>query len=119
MEGAEGVKQSNRPGQDDAPRSWVARTGQRTRAIATLAIACVSPAGGVLAFSLGSNRAAFVLLGIAVLSFVAFAATIRCPKCHKSISFALLITRPSARWLQDLFELEACPACNDEGGPAG
>lgn len=102
----------------DASQSWVARTGQRTRAMVTLAVACLSPAAAVLAFSVGAAWAAFALLGLALLSFVAFAVTIRCPKCHRSISFALLITRPSAHWLHDLFELEACPSCNDEGRPA-
>jgi hypothetical protein len=53
-----------------------------------------------------------------VLSFVAFATTVRCPKCRKSISWMVLSTRPSQRWLSDLFALEECPACDGRGKPA-
>lgn len=102
----------------DAPQSWITRTGQRRKAIVTLAVACLAPALAVLAFSLGQSVPAFVLVGISALSFVAFAATIRCPKCHKAISFMVLISRPSSQWLHDLFGLEVCPACRDEGAPA-
>jgi len=30
----------------------------------------------------------------------------------------VLSTRPSPRWLSDLFALEECPACDDGGKPA-
>jgi hypothetical protein len=101
------------------PESWIARTGQRGKAIATLAAACVLPAVAVFAFSMGEGYAALGLLLVAVLSFVAFATTVRCPMCRKSISWRVLSTRPSARWLSDLFALEECPACDDRqtGGP--
>ena len=36
------------------PRSWIARTGQRSKAIVTLAIACFAPAAAVLAFAFGA-----------------------------------------------------------------
>ena len=97
------------------PHSWIARTGQRTKALVTLAIACVAPAAAVLAFSLGASEVAIALLVAAVLSFVAFATTVRCANCHKSISWMVLSSRPSSRWLSDLFALEECPACDDDG----
>ena len=99
-------------------RSWIERTGQRGKAIATLAIACFAPAAAVFAFSMGQAYLAIGLLVVAVLSFVAFAATVRCPKCRKSISWMVLISRPSSRWLSDLFALEECPACDDRGSRA-
>jgi len=98
--------------------SWIARTGQRTKAIVTLALACFAPAAAVLAFSLGEAYVAIALLVLAVLSFVAFATTVRCPKCRRSISWMVLSTRPSSRWLNDLFALEECPACDDRGTAA-
>ncbi len=98
--------------------SWIGRTGQRTKAIVTLAIACFAPAAAVFAFSVGVAYVAIGLLAVAVLSFVAFATTVRCPKCRKSISWMVLSTRPSPRWLSDLFALEECPACDDGGKPA-
>jgi hypothetical protein len=52
-------------------------------------------------------------LAVAVLAFIAFATTVRCAKCRKSISWMVLATRPSSRWLGDLFALEECPACDD------
>jgi hypothetical protein len=98
---------------------WIIRTGQRRKALVTLVVACLAPAAAVLSFSFGGSTIAFVLLGIALLSFIAFATTIRCPKCHKSISFMVLASRPSSQWLHDLFGLEECPACHDEAIPAG
>jgi hypothetical protein len=98
--------------------SWILRTGQRPKAIVTLAIACFAPAAAVFAFSVGSPYVAIGLLVVAALSFVAFATTVRCPKCRKSISWMVLSTRPSQRWLSDLFALEECPACDDRGKPA-
>ena len=71
----------------------------------------------MLAFSVGAAYVAVGLLVVAVLSFVAFATTVRCPKCRKSISWMALNTRPSPRWLSDLFALEECPACDDGGKP--
>ena len=62
--------------------------------------------------------AAVAFLIVAVASFVAFATLIRCPKCHKPISWMVLTTRPSGRWLNDLFALEECPICDDRGGTA-
>jgi hypothetical protein len=100
------------------PETWVRRTGQRTKAMVTLAIACFAPAAAVFAFSIGSLYVAIGLLVFAVLSFVAFATTVRCPKCRKSISWMVLSTRPSQRWLSDLFALEECPACDGRGKPA-
>ena len=97
------------------PHGWIARTGQRTKALVTLAIACLAPAAAVLAFSLGALEVAIALLVAAVLSFVAFATTVRCAKCHKSISWMVLSSRPSSRWLSDLFALEECPSCDDDG----
>ena len=99
-------------------QSWMARTGQRGKAIVALAIACFAPAAAVLAFSFGALYLAIGLLVIAVLSFVAFATTVRCAKCRKSISWMVLSSRPSTRWLSDLFALEECPACDDRGSPA-
>jgi hypothetical protein len=96
-------------------QSWIARTGQRGKAIVTLAVACFAPAAAVFAFSIGEVYVAIGLLVVAVLSFVAFAATVRCPKCRKSISWMVLTSRPSPRWLSDLFALEECPACDDRG----
>jgi hypothetical protein len=101
------------------PRSWIGRTGQRTKAIVTLAVACFAPAAAVLAFSLGEVYLAVALLVVAVLSFVAFATTVRCPKCRRSITWMVLSTRSSSRWLSDLFALEECPACDDRGNAAG
>lgn len=101
------------------PDSWIARTGQRSKALVTLAIACLAPAAAVLAFSFGAWKPAVALLVLAVLSFVAFAATVRCPQCRKSVSWMVLISRPSSRWLTDLFALEECPACDDTGRRAG
>ncbi len=98
--------------------SWIRRTGQRTKAIVTLAIACFAPAAAVFAFSVGAAYVAIGLLAVAALSFAAFATTIRCPKRRKSISWMVLSTRPSPRWLSDLFALEECPACDDGGNPA-
>jgi hypothetical protein len=98
-------------------QSWIARTGQRGKAIVTLAIACFAPAAAVLGFSLGEVYLAIALLLLAVLSFVAFATTVRCPKCRRSISWMVLSTRSSSRWLNDLFALEECPACDDRGVP--
>jgi 1,4-dihydroxy-2-naphthoate octaprenyltransferase len=95
--------------------NWIVRTGQRPKAIVTLAIACFAPAAAVFAFSIGSFYLAIGLLVVAVLSVVAFATTVRCPKCRKSISWMVLSTRPSQRWLSDLFALEECPACDDRG----
>ena len=103
------------PGQ---PESWIVRTGQRTKAIVTLAIACFAPAAAVFAFSVGSVDVAIGLLVVAVVSFIAFATTVRCRECGKSISWMVLSTRPSPRWLSDLFDLEECPACEDRGKPA-
>jgi hypothetical protein len=100
------------------PQSWVARTGQRSKAIVTLALACFAPAAAVLAFAFGAFAAAVAFLVMAVASFVAFATLIRCPKCHKPISWMVLTTRPSGRWLNDLFALEECPICDDRGGAA-
>jgi len=100
------------------PENWIARTGQRTKALVTLGISCLAPAAAVLAFSFGAVLMAVGLLVLAVLSFVAFAAMIRCPKCGKSISWMVLSTRPSSRWLSDLFALEECPSCDDRGGSA-
>ena len=97
------------------PRSWITRTGQRSKAIVTLAIACFAPAAAVLAFSFGAATVAVALLAIAFLSFLAFAMLIRCPTCHKRISWMVLTTRPSARWLTDLFALEECPVCDHHG----
>ena len=94
-------------------QSWISRTGQRSKALVTLAVACLAPAAAVLAFSFGSGDVALGLLALAVVSFVLFAATIRCPKCRKSISWMVLTTRPSSRWLSDLFALEECPSCDD------
>jgi hypothetical protein len=99
-------------------QSWIGRTGQRGKAIATLAIACFAPAAAVFAFSIGQPYVAIGLLVLAVLSFVAFAATVRCPKCRKSISWMVLSSRPASRWLSDLFALEECPACDDRGSRA-
>ena len=98
----------------DQPESWIARTGQRGKALVTLGISCLAPAAAVLAFSFGAIEVAVGLLVLAVLSFAAFAATIRCPKCRKSISWMVLTTRPSSNWLSDLFALEECPSCDDE-----
>ena len=95
------------------PESWIARTGQRAKAIVTLAVACFAPAAAVFAFSFGAIYVAVGLLVVAVLSFVAFATTVRCAKCGKSISWMVLTSRPSARWLSDLFALEECPACDE------
>ena len=100
------------------PESWIARTGQRKKALVTLGISCLAPAAAVLAISYGATLLAAGLLVIAVLSFVVFAAAIRCPKCKKSISWMVLSTRPSSRWLGDLFALEECPSCDDPGGAA-
>jgi hypothetical protein len=100
------------------PESWLARTGQRGKAIVALAVACFAPAAAVLAFSFGALYLAMGLLVVAVLSFVAFATTVRCAKCRKSVSWMVLSSRPSARWLSDLFALEECPACDDRGSPA-
>jgi hypothetical protein len=97
------------------PQSWIKRTGQRSKAIVSLAVACFAPAAAVLAFSFGAGAAAVALLVIAVLSFIVFAALIRCPKCHKPISWMVLTTRPSSRWLTDLFALAECPVCDDRG----
>lgn len=102
------------PAGADGHQPWIIRTGQRRKALVTLIAACLAPAAAVLLFSFGESGVALFLLGIALLSFIAFATTIRCPKCHKSISFMVLASRPSSRWLQDLFGLEACPACHDE-----
>jgi hypothetical protein len=98
------------------PRSWIGRTGQRSRAIVTLAIASFAPAAAAVAFGFGAVTAAVVLLVIAIASFIAFATIIRCPKCRKPVSWMVLTTRPSGRWLTDLFALEECPACDDRGG---
>ena len=100
------------------PETWIARTGQRRKALVTLGISCLAPAAAVLAISYGATLVAVGLLVLAVLSFVAFAVAIRCPKCKKSISWMVLSTRPSSRWLGDLFALEECPACDDRGGGA-
>jgi hypothetical protein len=94
------------------PRTWIARTGQRSKALFTLGVSCLSPAAAVLAFSFGASYVAIGLLVLAVVSFVLFAATIRCPKCRKSISWMVLSTRPSSNWLSDLFALEECPNCD-------
>jgi hypothetical protein len=99
------------------PQSWIVRTGQRSKAIVTLAIACFAPAAAVLAFSFGAAAVAIVLLASAVVSFVAFAMLVRCPKCRKRISWMVLTSRPSSRWLTDLFALEECPVCDDRGHP--
>jgi len=99
------------------PRSWIARTGQRSKAIVTLAIACFAPAAAVLAFAFGAAAFAIALLAIAFASFIGFATSIRCPKCRKPISWMVLTTRPSARCLTDLFGLEECPVCDDGGQP--
>jgi hypothetical protein len=101
----------SKPGE---PQTWINRTGQRRKAMTTLTIACFAPVGAVLAFSVGQSVPALALLALALLSFIAFATTIRCPKCHKSISFMVLSSRPSSQWLRDLFGLEICPACRDE-----
>jgi ssDNA-binding Zn-finger/Zn-ribbon topoisomerase 1 len=106
------------PVADSAPQTWIVRTGQRRKAMVTLAIACLAPVGSVLAFSFGEGAVAIALLVVAALSFVTFASAVRCPKCRKSISFMVLISRPSSKWLHDLFGLEMCPACHDEGTPA-
>ena len=98
------------------PQSWVSRTRQRSKAIVTLGIACFAPAGAAVAFGFGAVTTAVVLLVLAVTSFIAFATLIRCPKCHKPISWMVLTTRPSGRWLTDLFALEECPVCDDRGG---
>lgn len=100
------------------PECWIARTRQRGKALVTLGISCLAPAAAVLAVSYGAGLLAIGLLVLAVLSFAAFAATIRCPKCRKSISWMVLSTRPSSRWLSDLFGLEECPNCDDRGGAA-
>ncbi|HWE24459.1 MAG TPA: hypothetical protein VG496_11045 [Myxococcales bacterium] len=97
------------------PPSWIARTGQRSKAIVTLGIASLAPAAAVLAFVFGAPAAAIALLVIAVISFVAFAMLIRCPKCRRRISWMVLTTRASSRWLTDLFALEECPVCDDRG----
>ncbi|HYZ88753.1 MAG TPA: hypothetical protein VE620_05615 [Myxococcales bacterium] len=97
------------------PQSWIARTRQRSKAIVTLAIACFAPAAAVLAFAFGEIAVAVALLAIAFASFVAFATLIRCPRCRKPISWMVLTTRPSGRWLTDLFALEECPICDDRG----
>ena len=76
------------------PENWIARTGQRTKALVTLGISCLAPAAAVLAFSFGAVLMAVGLLVLAVLS------------------------RPSSRWLSDLFALEECPSCDDRGGSA-
>jgi hypothetical protein len=98
------------------PNSWVSRTGQRGKAIVTLAIACFAPAGAAVAFGFGAVAAAIFLLALAIVSFIAFATLIRCPKCHKPISWMVVTSRPSGRWLTDLFALEECPVCDDRGG---
>jgi len=98
------------------PENWIARTGQRRKALVTLGISCLAPAAAVLAIAYGATLLAVGLLVLAVLSFVVFAATVRCPKCGKSISWLVLSTRPSSRWLGDLFALEECPSCDDRGG---
>jgi hypothetical protein len=91
---------------------WIDRTGQRGKALGMLAVSCLAPGIAVLAMSFGHGAAAAALLALAVVSFVAFAMTIRCPSCRKSISWMVISTRPSARWLGDLFALEECPACD-------
>ena len=48
------------------PESWIARTGQRAKAIVTLAVACFSPAAAVFAFSFGATYVAVGLLVLAV-----------------------------------------------------
>ena len=97
------------------PRSWVVRTGQRNKAVITLAVACFAPAAAAVAFGFGAVTAAVVLVVLAIASFIAFATLVRCPKCHKPISWMVLTTRPSGRWLTDLFALEECPVCDDRG----
>jgi hypothetical protein len=97
------------------PQSWIARTGQRSKAIVLLALACFAPAAAVLALVFGAVAVGIALLAIAFVSFIAFAALIRCPKCRKPISWMVLTTRPSGRWLTDLFALEECPVCDDRG----
>jgi hypothetical protein len=97
------------------PRTWIARSGQRSKAIVTLTLACFAPAAAVLAFAFGEAAVGVVLLAIAVGSFVAFAALIRCPKCRTRVAWMVVTTRPSSRWLTDLFALEECPMCDDRG----
>jgi len=96
----------------DAAQRWIDRTGQRGKAIVMLAVSCLSPGIAVLAMSFGQGPVAAALLAIAVVAFLAFATTIRCPNCRKSISWMVIATRPSAQWLRDLFALEECPACD-------
>jgi hypothetical protein len=97
------------------PRSWIVRTRQRSKALVTLAIACFAPAAAAVAFGFGAVAAAVILIVLAIASFIAFATLVRCPKCHKPISWMVLTTRPSGRWLTDLFALEECPVCDDRG----
>jgi hypothetical protein len=92
--------------------SWIGRTGQRGKALVTLGISCVAPAVAVFAFAMGAVYLAIALLALAVLAFVAFATTVRCPECKKSISWMVLSTRPSSLWLTDLFGLQECPSCD-------
>src|ERR671936_1756395 len=97
------------------PQSWIARTGQRSKAIVLLTFACFAPAAAVLALVFGAVRGGIALLAIALVSFIAFAALIRCPRCRKPISWMVVTTRPSGRWLIDLFGLEECPVCDERG----
>jgi hypothetical protein len=64
------------PVADSAPQTWIVRTGQRRKAMVTLAIACLAPVGSVLAFSFGEGAVAIALLVVAALSFVTFASAV-------------------------------------------
>ncbi len=66
--------------------SWIARTGQRGKALVALGISCLAPAVAVFAFATGAFQLAIGLLALAVLAFVAFAATIRCPTKRATLS---------------------------------
>jgi hypothetical protein len=94
------------------PQRWIDRTGQRGKALGLLAVSSLAPGIAVIAMSFGHGVAAALLLGLAVVSFVAFAMAVRCPSCRRSISWMVISTRPSAHWLRDLFALEECPACD-------
>ena len=96
----------------DTAERWIDRTGQRGKATVMLAVSGLAPGIAVLAMSFGQGAVAAALLALAVVAFIAFATTIRCPNCRKSISWMVIATRPSAQWLRDLFALEECPACD-------
>lgn len=112
--------------QDSDTRAWLARTGQRWKAV--LAYLLLAAWGFQFArYVADINRSrdpdlrlffVFLVLGIAGLAWLA--AAIRCPICRCRVGWYWMRHAPVSVWMTALHRSEHCPCCGsrDSAGPA-